>query len=383
MTTRQHFLTLLALTFAIGAQAQDDPDKKQVTIDELRSPTSPAFTILGVTPTNVVRPNTPRELAVELLSATERGEGDLPSDLALEIAPYWLFDHPELTFEKYYDASIGETILRSLSISVATSDIPDETVAGTSLGLGVRFLLLAGDKHPDLDAKVRALKNVQLKFLRECVDFMPEDSPPAPAEGEAGAAAVESTTSSSSADIAFNCPNSVREAYEANFKKVGSEIGALQRPGWVVEAAFASSRDYPDDDDVPSSGRQVGAWLTASYKMSKPSELTFLAAARVLEDRTGDDNVRMKDIGGRLIYEPAHMPLSFSLEVMHRDIEDGDSSTSTLAVLEYPINDALRLVASYGKGLATPTNDSDLQATISLNFGFGKGPSVSFDKLGP
>ena len=89
----------------------------------------------------------------------------------------------------------------------------------------------------------------------------------------------------------------------------------------------------------------------------------------------------MTDFGGRLIYESSGLPVSLSIEVMHRDIEDGDSSTSVLGVLEYPINDMLRLVASYGKGLPTPTNDSDLQATISLNFGFGKGPSVAFDNL--
>jgi hypothetical protein len=73
--------------------------------------------------------------------------------------------------------------------------------------------------------------------------------------------------------------------------------------------------------------------------------------------------------------------VSLSLEAMHRDIEDGDNSTSVLGVLEYPINDTLQLVASYGKGLPTPTHDADIEATISVNFGFGKGPSVSFPNL--
>ena len=87
---------------AIGpAVAQDSPEQpqSQFSIDELRAPTSPAFTILNVAPTNVVRPNTPRQLALEILSATERSGGDLPSNLALEIAPYWLFDRPNLTFD--------------------------------------------------------------------------------------------------------------------------------------------------------------------------------------------------------------------------------------------------------------------------------------------
>jgi hypothetical protein len=65
-------VAVLALAPAMDVQADD----KQVAIDELRSPTSPAFTILGVAPTNVVRPNTPRELAVEWLSAQGSDDGN-------------------------------------------------------------------------------------------------------------------------------------------------------------------------------------------------------------------------------------------------------------------------------------------------------------------
>jgi hypothetical protein len=350
-------VAFLALAPAMGAQAQ----AQQVSIDELRSPTSPAFTILGVAPTNVVRPNTPRELAVEWLSAQGSDDGNLPSDLALEFAPYWLANHPDLTFSEYYNnRNIAKTILRSFSVSVATTDIPDETVEGTTLGVGVRFLLFAGDKSPELDGKVAALKKIQDDMLN-CVPDIP-DNP-----GE---------------DAPSTCSEAEIAALESKLSKAGREIGGLQRSGWVVETAFAASRDYPDADEASSRDRQTGAWLTASYRMRDPDELTLLMAARLLEDKSGTTKTRMTDLGGRFIYQASSMPISLSLEVMHRDIEDGESDTSVLGVLEYPINDMIRLVASYGKGLPTPTdNSSDLQATISLNFGFGKGPSVAFDKL--
>jgi hypothetical protein len=356
--------SILAFALTLHAWADDESaGKDQVSIDELRSPTSPAFTILGVAPTNVVRPNTPRELAVELLSAKDRGDGDLPTDLALEVSPYWLMDHPDLTFSEYYNnKSVAKTILRSLSVSVATTKIPDETIEGTTLGVGVRFLLLAGEKAPGLDGKVKALQGIQDEML-DCIPDMPDDATASPP--------------------ASTCSEEEIAKIEARMRKAGAEIRDLnlQRPGWVVEAAFGSSRDYPDSDGASSSARLTGAWITASYKISDPSELTLLTVARLLEDRSGVTKTRMKDIGGRFIYEPSHMPVSLSLEVLHRDIENGDNSTSVLGVLEYPINDTLRLVASYGRGVATPTQDSDLQATISVNFGFGKGPSVSINNL--
>ncbi|HEV7608078.1 MAG TPA: hypothetical protein VGO61_12110 [Steroidobacteraceae bacterium] len=354
---------ILAVMAVTGAWAQETAGAgKKVTIDELRSPTSPAFTILGIAPTNVIRPNTPRELAVELLSAKERGDGEFPSDLALEIAPYWLASHPELNFFEYYQpTNIGQTILRSLSVSVASSKIPDDAVEGTTMGVGIRFLLVPGKMSPELQPTVQQLKDIQVEFLDKCVPDIP-DNP-------------------GGAEQPSNCTPEELAAFDAKMRKVGDGIRGLdlQRTGWVVEAALAASRDYPSADGAASHARQVGAWVTASYKARDPKSLTLLTAARFLEDRTGEANVRMTDLGGRLIYESSQMPLSLSMEVMYRDIENGDSSTSVLGVLEYPISDSLRLVASYGKGLATPTHEADLQATISVNFGFGKGPGVSFD----
>ncbi len=364
-TSLQVATAALLLAVGFGAYAENQGNQEPVTIDELRSPTSPAFTILGVAPTNIVRPNTPRELAAEVLSAKDRGEGNLPSDLALEFSPYWLLDHSKLTFGEYYSTkSIAKTIVRSLSVSVATADIPDENVEGTTLGLGIRFLLVPGKMDPELmELKVQVLQQIQLEMLEQCVEEI-SDEAGAPTE-------------------AIRCSEEEMAAFLPRLKKAAAEIKKmnLQRTGWVVEAALGSSRDYPDANDAANHDRQFGAWLTASYQMRDPNELTLLACARLLEDRTGIQGVRMKDLGARLIYESPTLPVSLSVEAMHRDMDGGDSSTSVLAVLEYPISDTLRLVASYGKGLATPTNESDLVATLSVNFGFGKGPSVSLDKL--
>jgi hypothetical protein len=244
---------------------------------------------------------------------------------------------------------------------VASSKIPDDAVEGTTMGVGIRFLLVPGKMSPELQPTVQKLKDIQVEFLDKCVPDIPDN----PGDAEQPS----------------NCTPEELAEFDAKMRKVGDGIRGLdlQRTGWVVEAALAASRDYPSADGAASHARQVGAWVTASYKARDPKSLTLLTAARFLEDRTGEANVRMTDLGGRLIYESSQMPLSLSMEVMYRDIENGDSSTSVLGVLEYPISDSLRLVASYGKGLATPTHEADLQATISVNFGFGKGPSVSFD----
>ena len=98
-------LTLLALCAAAApcaAQTAEAPAAPTITLADLRTPTSPAFTLLGIAPTDIERPTTPRAFAVSLLSALRDGDGSLlPRDFALEVAPYWLVQRPTLSFTAY------------------------------------------------------------------------------------------------------------------------------------------------------------------------------------------------------------------------------------------------------------------------------------------
>jgi hypothetical protein len=353
---RTVFLSILVAhsgTVCFG-QTGDVNVKKEVSIEELRVPSSPAFTMLGVAPTEVERPSTPRALALSLVSATERSGSGIPTDIAMEFTPYWWKSHPDLTFSQYYadDKGIGDTIAQTLAVSLGTTDLEDQAgVSGARTALGLRFMLRQGKRDPDLQERVVDLQKEQLKLL-ECVP----DEPKEPMD-EACISAAE---------------HGVRKARERVAEKA-------QRVGWTVEFAAAATRDFPENDSNQGANTRVGGWLTGSY--SHGGLLSVVTLARYLTEDDATAAGHSVDVGGRLIMkgdgDGGMPPLAISLEALRRFASEGDDSSRVVAVLEYrlPVEN-LSLVASYGKDFTDLTGEQSLVSTLGINFGLGKGPVV-------
>lgn len=132
----------LAFPIQVGLASTASAQEKAAAIPQfvtLRTPTSPAFVLLGLTPTTVERPTTPRAVATSFLSHfTEGGGAILPRQFALEVGPYWLWSHPRLTLEDYMSAGgslgnqLGTSLQRTLSIAVAAADSSFKTPGPTS-----------------------------------------------------------------------------------------------------------------------------------------------------------------------------------------------------------------------------------------------------------
>ena len=63
----------------------------------LKSPEAPAFAALELSPTAIARPGTPTGAAVALAAGLANGLVNPGGNVAIDIAPYWLFAHPRLT----------------------------------------------------------------------------------------------------------------------------------------------------------------------------------------------------------------------------------------------------------------------------------------------
>src|SRR5262249_16095090 len=101
----------------------DDWDAQVSDFDKLRTPDSPAFVVLGVSPTTIQRPTPPRALMAALGGAMSDSNLGVPKNFALEVAPYWLFGHPDVPVLDYRRNNWLRP-LRTLSFSIAT----DQTV---------------------------------------------------------------------------------------------------------------------------------------------------------------------------------------------------------------------------------------------------------------
>ncbi|HEX2455702.1 MAG TPA: hypothetical protein VHI99_18545 [Vicinamibacterales bacterium] len=142
---------------SVRAQGPDRPS-----LDDLKAPPSPAFVLLDVSPSKVERPQSVRPLVLSALSAIST-EG-FPKNYAVEFAPYWL-GTPQISFDQYYNSTVGQSLVRHLSVSVATT--PLEGADGTSIGFGARTLPFPGRPHPKLQALRDKLTELQLKVIDE------------------------------------------------------------------------------------------------------------------------------------------------------------------------------------------------------------------------
>ena len=368
----------------------------QVEIDDLRAPTSPAFVLLDVTPASVERPDNPKAFTVNLINTISNAHG-LPQNYALEVAPYWLSYHPDLTFEKYQSPG-AMSIVQTLAISVATTPmLPAGSTTGdpigTHVGIGVRTNLRNGRFHPKLPGLVSELGNLQGNELTAIANASKAEDAVATAQdaltkalnaGLPGDAEQKALTARQS-ELAVLTKKA--EDIEAERKAKALEIQALdtERLGLIVSLAAGKVWDFPLDDVAQSQPGRWGVWLTPSYRFractsdgdSCSASLDAVAVLRALRD-PGKDTAW--DAGGRLLWQPTK-ELTVSGEVLHRwggdsDTAAGTDSNRTTGMLEYEIRKDLSVYATFGKDFEKETGRKPLVTLLGLNVGLGKSPTV-------
>jgi hypothetical protein len=368
MQRRLIALSLLVLQ-TLSTHAADQAPKPLLSLDELRVPVFPAFTLLGVTPTEIERPSTARAFAVGLLSASERSSGDLPTNLALEVAPYWWSDQPKLTFDGYYNARIGQRIAQSLAVSLATSELAtylqDEDANGTAVSLGVRAMILGGKRNPELVPAVEALKAQLSAFnISDCVPSS-DLATTAPTAGE-------EIRRESEIELSPACEQQLQLIRERAARVTAFD---RERVGLVLEAAAGAVTEIPDDDASDRRTSKYGAWLTWSYRgtgngtLNDANSWTVVALQRWLRDDVVDSDAF--DVGARLIYKSKANQWSASYEYLQRFADEDADSSSSRFTLEYVLNERYTLTAALGRGFRNDESKSPLVAIAGLAVGWG------------
>jgi hypothetical protein len=366
-----------------------------VEIDDLRAPTAPAFALLDVTPASIERPENPKSFTMNLINTVSRSRG-LPQNYALEVAPYWLTYHPQLTFAKYQSPGLMSA-LHTLALSVATTPLEDPANAsadpvGTRLGLGVRTNLISGRFDPRLTALVDQLANAQgrvLDALRD-VPTAEDDVKRAEAAVSAAEAAGQPTANAEksleTARARLAALQEAESAAEADAMTTSLEIQALdaQRLGLIVTLAAGKTWGFLSDDFRQRQNGRWGVWVTPAYRFractTVSSEcsavLDAIAVVRLLRE-PGDTT--SWDVGGRLLWQPTK-ELKLSAEVLRRkpdeDVTGAASSNRTTAMLEYRIRNDLALYGSFGRDFRKDTGRQPLVSLMGLNVGLGRKPAV-------
>jgi len=365
---------ILSLCVAPAVAAQQGASPPDIEpLSSLRTPTSPAFTLLGIEPTSVERPSSPADFAATILSQTN-GLATLPQNFAIEASPYWLSSHPLLTWQMDAQRSLWESIQRTTTVSFATAPIP-KTTDMTGLGIGIRSSLVSGHLSQDtrnaLGKRAGALAKDGATFLalmyrngladldRElsrCATLPPEQQQPC----------VDALKYD---DKKQAIANAVLASDE--FKKAATKATALaiSREGFSVDVAAAWTWKYTGNNSDTRQFSKGGFWFTPAYQSG---HWVAVGVLRYVRDALNTTQMNSAEGGGRGIYSTDEN--AFSLEYVVRSFPNSsvDGSYRLVVVAEHKIGDVLWLTASFGHDRTRTDSPGSLLAQLGISLNLSK-----------
>lgn len=285
---------------------------------DLAVPESPAFTLLGLSPQNVVRPATPRILATSLLSGVDRN-GNFQAGLALDVSPYMLFAGDSLTIEEYRkEENWWKRVLANIQVSLATTKGAEKADDAVRLGFGVRTILWnQGDPRQDLILQDCLLTNLKPPLLTA---FPNKD-----AWGEAFKAYPEK-----GAPIAAKCQ---AESEKRNWNASSLELAVA--PSFIQKTG--------SDDNIAFGGAAFWtslAWGFDGIKSLKDTSQLIFHVRYTLDQETPDPNIKDRFFkqdtlitGLRVRIGKPTLNVSFEGNFIHADPEGARSDNSYSASL--------------------------------------------------
>jgi hypothetical protein len=360
-----------------GAAAENAALSSIPELDKLRTPVSPAFELLGLTPTSIEKPTTPNAVATSLLSSFVSGnQAILPKQYALDIAPFWLVSHPTLTLSEEAKGSSGvggiwSNIVQTLTIGLAAADsafkTPVSPISDTSisrLGFSLRLSPLRGHLIPGCIEAVEApLKGMSAAVSARLVQII-DRTPNLTAEH------IEDST--------VKIQKQVRKDFAEQLADPRRECLATRR-GFMLDLSGALVGRYPGQSFDGGRVSAYSGWATAAYATSN---LTALGVFRAGKD---GDVARFlgrsfTDVGGRLV--GAWDQYALSAEAVNRAVRasaSNDNSWRVSAGFDLKISSKVWLNTSFGHDFKSKDARS-LLALANLQWNFGDAAEITNDQ---
>lgn len=333
---------------------------------DLSVPESPAATVLGVTPNTIVRPGTPREFATSLLNGLDQN-GNLQTGLAIDTAPFMLFNGMNVTLQDYNSSYMTRLLSRSqFSLAATKGASADDTSARLALGFNLT-LLDKGDArvyHPE-----RGVDGDVLTCFKDNIKPPPPPSSATPTQEEIDQ--INASTKAFNDKAADICRDKARKAN-------------WNRTSWIV--AYAPS--WISENGKSSNFRWNGGafWTSFAYgfeglpSLSKIGQLILHARFRTKEQVDDPANPgqflsqNSTIFGGR--FRAGNPSFAFNVEgAWVRNHPSGlaafNANRFSLGA-EARISDNLYLVVSGGSNLGDSNGQKKGFLMTSFKYGFNK-----------
>lgn len=356
----------------------DDWDSQIADFDKLRTPDSPAFVVLGIAPTEIQRPTTPRALTVALGEFVQGTGVAIPQNFALEVSPYWLFSHPDLTLHEYAKRGFSN-FARSITFSIGTKQTTRTTMdpsgattdhTDSDLGLGLRATLYQSPFAGNLAPCEQILAN-----LSETTKLSKDEREQI--ENKHGKGTPNYDAAAAMDEIAQVVQTRASAAADQIVKDAKCFASAAYTRGFSVDLAGAIGVHVRDSEVSLSNSRlDVGAaWISGSWDTANFSSILL---GRFMGRTTMADTQYIADAGVRLIYKRQDYAVSAEGLMRRRLSGPGDDWTNKVDIAaEYQIKSGTWFTVTFGKDFVfTPGNAGGLFSLANLAWSIGP-PTIS------
>lgn len=394
-------------------------------VDKLKLTSNPAYVILGVEPTNIERPSTPRDFVTGVQAGVVNGK--LTPNFAMEFNPLIWGKHMDTIDPNYKwfkaadyiaDPNWGHNFTKAFGLSVATSQT-DSTIygslkPGTGLSFGVTMNLYSTPNRQITSAYHSwAVNWITASFYQYLVTK------------QAGAAThvFSSTDISDARDFAIHAVNSqsirieMREellqivnqlfadispknldnyvdsankyqiALDIPLRTINHQNIAYAKTGFSLDLAAAGASVFPENNWSNVVFSKAGVWLTPSYRWNisnsnnHTQSVDWLAVARFTwNDKRVDSASYYFDFGTKIQY--SYDKLSIAAEGILRYAQPTPQTQASpwtyraVANIEYTLVENITIKVTLGTNFdgnsRTYTNPKQMVALAGLNFGLLK-----------
>jgi len=274
---------------AEGATANPDSLATSWTLN-LAVPDAPAFKVLDIEPSEILRPTSAQTVAIDVASAARSGV--LPRSFAAEFAPVMLICGQKITLSDYRGSKATRFFAR-LRTSFA-SERSDDQSGQTAAGLGLR-LTIQDNADPRTDGTYLTAVSAAMQPYHDMVARFVQRVPPT-GTGQVDIDELLKGLSPADADSLTSVRNTCQDAIE----KLRLSQKRQKWNAFVWDCGFAARYDSPDSLAKDIRVNKYQAWTGAGLPLGKSAQLVLGASAST--DRTGvtDFGTKQASVGGRL-----------------------------------------------------------------------------------
>ncbi|MDW3190957.1 MAG: hypothetical protein R8G66_01295 [Cytophagales bacterium] len=387
---------LLVIKFILLLNCQAFCQQEDLELDFPEMPTSPAFILMGVSPTDIESPGSASDLTTAIQNATGNLTS-IPDNFFLTVNPFWVFNTKHVSYSKYSAGGmdrIRDNILQSLQISVGVSDSLPSDNFDQRIGIGMKFSLIRGNIDSDIeDNYFKKLANYNTEVNRLVTEASNNDLKSLEIQSKMDAVAEQisiETDSQKRTDLenewetlnqklnsrSLELFDLIKSQHLKDLRKSLKDI-ELNRIGFYSEIAGGLTYDRMENDTKIYSS---GVWANIGYQSNKTNFIGLIRFMTVYDQPIMNEmaldtmNLTSIDFGLKLDYQ-VEKKVSASGEFIYRAIPNTEiKSTYRLAFnLSYNITPDVGLNFTYGKGFEAILNEeSDFFTLMSLAFGIGK-----------